>query len=206
MSWHKFGKVQLWTGESYNRPDVVPPMALRAIAILCVISVTGVLVYGIVGQLSMLSRPELSILQAIVFIGFHAVIPLGAAYAVSSNRRVSRPLIVIYCLYIGYRAIEQVLELRVTADTRLAMIVAICLLLLTIGFWLYRSPRMRYYYSVVSDRAIPDDLVGQKDVLSRPGPFQKRIVHFASRIAPLLEWAVPILIITLIVFAIAQIG
>ena len=100
------GKLRLWVGQPVNAPFVTPPLSLRAYLILCILSVTGTLVYGVANQLGGVGSSNLSSLEMIFVSVVYFVLPILIAHTISTNRAISRPLIIFYSAAASYQAVQ----------------------------------------------------------------------------------------------------
>ena len=158
-------KVPLRSRSYKNRPTVEPPGLLRIVAALAIFSVVGVMIYSVFLALAGGAPSELYRETAIYVAILHFLLPIGIAYTVTTNNRISRFLIAAYALILYTATLygKGVLGgLEVDATVR-AVASSICLAL--IGYWLFLSPKMRFYYSLISHKPIPPDLEDRADRL-----------------------------------------
>lgn len=150
-------KVKLWSPKFTNRPDAVPPGLLKLVGILSIISVIGFLVFA-VGQTLSYSQLDATAAEATYLVVLHFILPLAAFYTISVNSPLSRWLIVIYAIALSIATVAGKgvlgnLPGNPVYRTEIA-IGALAVVLL----WVFASPRMRYYYAIISNEPIPADL------------------------------------------------
>ncbi|NOX70237.1 MAG: hypothetical protein GXP15_13695 [Gammaproteobacteria bacterium] len=197
-------KFKLWSGQPVNAPDVMPPMALRVMVILSVLSVTGTLIYGVTQQLAIGGTPEISVLKAMTIAGFYFVLPVLIALTILTNRSVSRFLILTYAAFVSFQLLNSFDVSRdITAD-RISFMMSILVFLLALVWWLYRSARMRIYYRLISGHPDAADLKTYEDLISVPGTVEGWFLSLSKRVAPYFEMATGLLIVVFVVLAIAQ--
>lgn len=165
-----------------NRPEAIPPVLLRLVAAMSLISVVGMLVYAVVERLT--ERGDVYLLpgDALLVVGLHFVLPFGVVYTVSTNSGWSRHLIAIYAIVLGTATALGVGFLGTLPMSELTRITISISAVLVIGVWLFGSSKMRLYYALVAGKPIPDDLAPQLRNLLVPSTF-------ARRAASAIDWA-----------------
>lgn len=152
-------KIRFWSPRFKNRPSVEPPGLLRLVSALAIGSIVGSLVYAVMVAMSGAgSVNEIASEKAIYIAVLHFVLPFGVVYTVSTNNPMSRLLIGAYCLILsvatflgkGYLG-----GLPIESSIRGALIFLFASFVL---FWLFRSPKMRFYYALISGKPVPNDL------------------------------------------------
>lgn len=141
-----------------SKPSVEPPGLLRAISALSIISIVGVLCYSVVLAVSDITSSDIGIENSIYIAVLHFMLPFGVAYTVTTNNRLSRYIIAVYCviLYSATMAGKGLLgSLSVEFSVKAVLSTFVLILM---GVWLFGSPKMRYYYALISDRPIPPEL------------------------------------------------
>lgn len=200
------GNFRLWTGQSVNAPFVTPPVSLRLVMVLSIISVVATLVLGVLTQLGHTGGWAISDIGQAFVAAVYFVLPVLIAVAISTNRVSSRPLILIYSLAVTWQLIARLDRIIESPDTRGAALFAITLALIGITWWLYRSPRLRVYYALISDRPMPDDLAADVERLTSPGRFESAFGRAGQFIAPYLEVIVVVLVIATVLIAFGMTG
>ncbi len=150
-------KVRLWTPRFKNKPDIEPPGLLRLVAVLSIFSIIGVLIYAVAISITGIHTGPDAQSAAYVAV-LHFLLPLSIAYTIGGNHPLSRTLIAIYVVVLGAATLFGVGflgELRIGESIKVIGSVAF---LSTVLIWLFRDPRMRYYYALVSNQPIPPDL------------------------------------------------
>lgn len=193
-------KVRFWTPRVKNKPSVDPPGMLKIVAALSILSVVGVLVYAAALTITSTSSVGLKTEVALYIALLHFLLPLGIAYTISTNSPLSRTLItaysaILYCATLlgkGYLG-------RLQTDTNVKLVVATGLLVVIV-VWLFRSPKMRVYYALISGSALPGDLPRPIEELVGPGPVERWIARVSNAVLPFAEFAIVLLIIAAVIY------
>lgn len=124
---------------------------------MSIISIIGVLVYAIATSITgTRTNPDA---QAAAYVAvLHFLIPLSIAYTISGNHPLSRPLIAVYIVILsvatlagfGFLGELEIDDSRKTIGTAAVLAATFA--------WLFRSPKMRFYYALISTKPIPADL------------------------------------------------
>jgi len=152
-------RVSLRSWGFINKPSVSPPGLLKVVFLLCILSTIGTLLYGVFTTISIQSDMYDTPLLQMAVASLHFLLPIVIAYTIVVNSPLSRPLILVYTVSISAVFLNQwqLSGLELTLSTsRLAIVIIGAG---TVIFWLYRSKKMRYYYALVSDRVVPEDLL-----------------------------------------------
>ena len=176
-------KVKLWSPKFTNRPDVEPPALLKFVGALSVFSAVGVLVYAVAKTLAMGGASEPAGIDAIYVAVLHFVMPIGVFYTINVNSPLSRYIVGIYSLTLFLATVTGrglLGNLPVDEATRLVISIAV---LLSIVYWLFASPKMRFYYATIANRPIPEDLVHRAEDL-RGG------ISLNPKVRVALEWVI----------------
>ena len=157
-------KVRLWSPRFKNEPNVHPPGLLRLVSVLSVFSIIGVLVYSIAVSITGIqSGPEPQIAAYVAIL--HFILPLSIAYTVSGNYPSSRILIALYCVVLYGATLNGIGFLgEIQAEQSIKAMISTAALAI-IATWLFRSPKMRFYYTVISGKPTPSDLEGRETEL-----------------------------------------
>ncbi len=155
-------KFKMWAPRFKNRPEVEPPGLLKAVSALSMFSIVGTLFYAVLQSLSGLA--ELGIEAAYVAM-LHFILPLGVVYTVTANSPLSRIVIVTYTLILSsatFAGKGWLASLPVFDSYGELIIGAFLTVVLT---WLFASPKMRFYYALLSGKPVPQDLAARADEL-----------------------------------------
>ena len=132
----------------------------------------------------------------------HFALPLSVSYAVFANSRLSRPLIGLYSaiLYSATMLGNGVLG-NLPAPEVIRESVATFVLIVIMG-WLYRSPKMRLYYCLLSGTPVPADLESRAPKLLATSKFELCLHRTLNWVADHLETVVLLgfIIVVLIAF------
>jgi len=154
-------KIKLWTGGFTNRPSVDAPWVLKLLTAFAIFSMVGALVYAVAVTIGASDVASVSNESAIYIAILHFFLPIAVIYTVTTNSPASRLLILGYfttlCVstiagkgFLGGLNVDPELR-RVTATaTWLAVVL-----------WLFLSPKMRFYYALISGQAVPRDLLSR---------------------------------------------
>lgn len=156
----------MWSPRFKNRPEVEPPGLLKAVGALSIVSVVSVLVYAVAQSVSGI---ETLGIEAAYVAMLHFVLPFGVFYAISANSPLSRLAIATYAVilcsatvsgkgYLGALKIDETIKIAVAGGV-----------LLLVLAWLYGSPKMRFYYTAVSNNPMPPDLASRAEELHGGG-------------------------------------
>jgi len=193
MSRYPAGKFRLWVGQPVNAPFVTPPISLRGFLIVCILSVTGTLLYAVDTQLRMgTSTPG----GKEIFVSLlYFILPVLIAHSIAVNRSISRPLIVLYTSAIAFQIFRWLEGRPESFQYRTECIASVSIGFLMILWWLFGNIKMRVYYALISGRDLPDDLPLPADELLAPGRFERSFRRIARKVAPHTEKAIVILIL-----------
>ena len=201
MSRYSAGRFRLWVGQPVNAPYATPPASLRALVILCIISATGTLVFGVANQLSPSGSMTASFREAGLFVGCYFLLPILIAHTIATNWPISRALISTYAFAIAYQAYLAVDGLRTSAEHKGFGVAAMLLFLLSALWWLFGSKKMRVYYSLIMGKGLPADLDEPINELIAPGRAERLFGRFANAVAPFFEGAVIVVVVVALFFA-----
>jgi hypothetical protein len=194
-------KLKLWVGQPVNAPFVTPPIGLRAILIVCVLSVIATLIQGVARQLSLGGTPADSAFDLAVIAGFYFALPIVVSVTIVTNWPLNRPLSIVFFGFLALKASQFADTLSYSPETRTYIAVAIGLLWLWQIWWMYRSARMRVYYCLVSGGSIPADLRERIEELTSPGRFEELFGRFSRWIGNYTEIAAATLILAFVFIA-----
>lgn len=193
-------KVRFWTPRFKNKPDVEPPGLLRLASALSICSVVGFLVYSVA---MVVATPGTSFepATAAYVVLVHFLLPLGISYSVATNSLLSQYLLLAYIVILSVATMAgwgYFGELRIAAAVRAAVSTSIFLLLF---WWLFRNDRMRYYYALIADRPVPDDLRSRSAELAGRNWLSPRTKAVLEWFADNLELAVMLGFIVVVIYA-----
>ncbi len=200
------GKFKLWTGGFINKPSVSPPGTLRIVFLLCIISFVGTLWYSIVEILSVGGSSGASPASD-AFLGFfHLVLPLAIAVSICTNHPSSRILILAYVTTLYVVTLTGDRLPRFVSATTTNDVIITTIAFLGVVVWLYRSRRMRYYYAIIQDHPVPQDLADQADDLSGNAWLSEKLRKRLNWLADNLELIIYAALIFGLVAAVSLIG
>jgi len=159
-------KVKMWSPRFKNRPEVEPPGLLKAIGGMSFFSVVGVLVYAVGQSVIGIGTLETRGIAAAYIALLHFVLPFGVFYTISVNSPLSRIVIAAYAVILCAATIAGKGFLgALEFDETLRNLFAVVALFLVFS-WLFGSPKMRFYYALISNKPVPSDLVSRAADLS----------------------------------------
>ena len=176
-------KVRLWSPKVTNRPDVEPPALLKLVGAISILSVIGALIYAIAMALAGPGSSKPVGVEEIYVAVLHFVLPLCVFYTISVNSPLSRFAIGFYIVVLGFATIAGrgfLGSLPLPESTRIVITVAV---MATILYWLFGSPKMRFYYATISSRPVPDNLNARAEEL-RGG------IKLSPGVRSILEWII----------------
>lgn len=196
------GKIKLWVGQPVNAPFVTPPISLRLALIVCVISVTGTLVYAVAVQLRMGYETAHA---AMIFVAvLYFVLPVLIAHSIAVNRWFSRPLLLIYAFAVAFQVVSHALGQPWTREEKAGVLFLTGIVCAGIFWWLYWTVKMRVYYAMISGRELPTGLDRPVDEILGPGRSEVAVTRMFRRVAPYAEKAVIVIIVLAVLLAFAQ--
>jgi hypothetical protein len=160
-------KFRLWSPKFKNKRSVDPPGILRLVAALSLVSIIGVLVYSVAIGTTSSSLLHIERDWAIYVTLLHFILPFCVLYAVTTNSPASRILIatyfvILYSATLAGKGYLGSLPFSIAVKGGAATVVLVSILL-----WLYRSPKMRCYYALISDKPIPEELQSRLSELTK---------------------------------------
>ncbi|MEM1176613.1 MAG: hypothetical protein AAGA33_03035 [Pseudomonadota bacterium] len=180
-------RVRFWTPRYTNRPDIGPPLPLRIVSGLSILSVVGTLLYAVFETLSTLESWGLSAFDALYIAVLHFLLPLAAAYTLSGNYPISRLVVSLYCLTLaGATATGRGMLGALAADSTLLAILVPGLLVSFVA-WLFLAPGPRAYYLMVAGRDVPEPLRSAAASLKESRWLSERVRHALDRLLDYLE-------------------
>ncbi len=177
-------KFKLWSPKFTNRPDIEPPALLKFVGTFSVLSAFGFLVFAVaIVIVPYGTSHEPDWVEALYVATLHFILPIGVFYTVMVNSPLSRYMIAIHIVTLTVATIAgrgYLGQLPVSDDTRVIASAAIMTIVLA---WLFGSPKMRFYYAVISGKPVPEDLRSRVDEL-RGG------VLLHPKVRAMLEWVI----------------
>jgi len=203
LVWHMRpgSKIRFWSPKFQNKPSVEPPGLLRLLSGLSIVSVVGVLIYAVVLTLDGVSSTTRGTESAAYVAVLHFLLPLCVAYTISTNSAISRILITIYFVTLCAAVIFQkgfLGNLDFEPTVKLPVATAVFALLMA---WLYRSPRMRVYYTLLLGKPIPPALESRAYDLAARSSLGPRTKAALEWLADRLETAVMLGFIVVVIYA-----
>mgnify|MGYP003652465809 CR=1 FL=1 len=181
---------------------VTPPLSLRAVLVLCIVSVTGTLLYGVATELSSGAGSGKSIPALLAIVACYFLLPMLIAHTIANNRAQSCVLILAYVAALLYALAGVIESARLDDAGRSVAAAGLVAAPLLVAWWLYGSPRLRLYYALVSGKEIPIDLRARTDALLVPGRLEALFGQVARWLAPWFETAAVLLVLMGIIVAI----
>lgn len=176
-------KVRLWSPKFTNRPDVEPPALLKLAGAISIFSAVGALIYAIAIALGGSGSFEPTGAEALYVAVLHFVFPVCVFYMISVNSPLSRFVIGFYIVILGLATIAGrgfLGDLPISETTRIVASIAV---MASVLYWLFGSPKMRFYYATIANRPVPDDL------LARAGELRGGI-SLSPRVRTAIEWII----------------
>lgn len=202
MSRYGGSRFKLWVGQPVNAAFVTPPASLRVVLVLCILSSTGVLLYGVANQLALGGSAFYSLEQAAFFISCYFLLPILIAHTIATNWPISRVLIVVYSVALAFQTIQAVYDLRLGPNGRGLVTGLVFISLLGVVWWLFGSKKLRIYYSLIVGDGIPDDIEGTLEEQMAPGRAEQIFGRLADIIGPYFEGAVIVIVFIALAYAI----
>lgn len=187
------GKFRLGAVFEVNQPDVPPPLGLAVAAALCILPLVALLVLGIAQLLSQHADSMYSAKESLILAVVAGVLPMLTIHSITTNRSMSRWLLLSLVCGLLLLSLRWIDLFNTAPSFGLA-----AFLLLAIGWWLFRSPRMRVYYALISGNEIPQDL-SHIELRTRT---EEAIVSWLGDLVPYLEGLVVLLVIAAVVYGI----
>ena len=151
-------KFKMWTGGYTNQPSVDAPWLLKFVSVLAIFSIVGAILYVVAISIGGPTIGEVSNEDAIYISILHFVMPIAVLYTVTTNSPASRILIFGYFVTLCISTIGGKGFLGgLPVDSTLRAVVS-TMILLAIVLWLFLSPKMRFYYALISGKPVPSDL------------------------------------------------
>jgi len=148
-------KVKMWSPRYKNRPEVEPPGLLKAIGAFSVLSIVGVLIYTVTQSLAGVEKRGFEAAYVAVL---HFVLPFGVFYTISANSPLSRLAIAAYALILSSATVAGKGYLGSLQFAESHKVIVIAASLFALFAWLFGSPKMRFYYTSISNKPMPLDL------------------------------------------------
>lgn len=195
------GKLRLWAGQPVNAPFVTPPLSLRVALVMCILSVTGTLIYGVAVQLR--TSTNVAVVELVYVTVLHFLLPLLIAWSIAVNRQFSRPLLAIYTLLVTFEAFFWIRAQSWPQQNQTYAWLGLATAVLLVFVWLYATLRMRIYYALISGRALPDGLPRSAEEILQPGRFEKMFGRLSQFVAPYFEFLAVLIVILALVLALS---
>lgn len=199
MSRYPAGKFYLWYGQPVNVPHVTPPLSLRAFLVVCILSVTGTLFYGVATELG--GGPRYSPLEMTGIAIVYFVLPVLAAHTISTNHAVSRTLISVFLVALTTRALSILESASIGDDARAILMLVGFVVAGLLVWWLFFSMKIRVYYALITGADIPIGLDRPVEEVLGASPMERRFGRFAKKVAPYTEKILIVLVIVTVILA-----
>ncbi len=206
MSRYGAGSFRLWIGQPVNAALVTPPASLRAVVVLCILSATGTLFFGVANQLSFGGAMVESFQEIAFLVLCYFLLPILIAHTISTNWPISRILISAYSFAVAYQAFFYVDGLRIGSEYKGLGTAGIFVFLLGIMWWLYGSKKLRIYYSLIVGEGLPGDMEGRTDELLARGRVERLFGRFSGAVGPYFEGAIVLIVLVGLFFALSVYG
>ncbi len=206
MSRYGAGSYRLWLGQPVNAALVTPPMSLRVVIILSILSATGTLFFGVANQLSFGGALVTSFPQIIFLVLCYFLLPILIAHTISTNWPISRILISTYLFAVAFQAFVYVDTLRIGLELKALYAAGIFASFVGAMWWLFGSKKLRIYYSLIVGEGLPDDIEGRADDLLAPGRMGRIFGRISNVVGPYSEGAVVIIVLVFMFFALTTYG
>ncbi len=183
-------KVKLWTGGFTDHPTVDPPWLLKLVSVLAILSIVGAILYAAIATIGASDLASLSNEDAIYVAVLHFFLPIAVLYTVTTNSPVSRFLILGYFVTVYFSTIAGkgfLGNFDVDPTVRFAALTAA---LIVVVLWLFRSPKMRFYFAVISGKPVPADLESKAATFMDDSKINPRVRVVIDWIADHLETVV----------------
>ena len=182
-------------------PGLSPPVVLKFVQVICLLSLVGSLIYGVLTILGHFGGDSVGasrrLLEALVLF----VLPFAVMFSISVNSPASRYLFIFYGLGVNFLVFGNTTNWWGALPTMFNLLLVVgCL---GVAFWMFFSRRGRTYYLVISHQKLPKELEPVLDSLMVPSSLER----LAQRAWNLVEPFSPIIIVVLaILFMVAGIA
>lgn len=199
-------KIKLWTGGYTNKPWVDPPWLLKLVAVLAFLSTIGSILYVTLNSVHWPGTPELSTEAAIYVVVLHFIVPVTVFYSVTVNSPASRLLILGYTITLYLATISNKGFLGTLAISPPVRDIVATLVLIAVAGWLFLSPKLRFYYALLSGDDVPADLESRAATFADESKLNPRVRAAIDWFADHLETIVLLGLAVLAVYAVATTG
>ena len=144
--------------------------------------------------------------EAIYVAVLHFVLPVCVFYTINVNSPLSRFAIGFYTVILGLATIAGrgfLGNLPIPETTRVVASVAI---MATVVYWLFGSPKMRFYYATIANRPIPEEMRARADELQGGIKLSPRVRRLLEWIIDRAETAVLLAFIAVVLYAFRSMG
>ena len=194
-------KIKFWSPKFTNRPDIEPPSLLKFVSAFSILSVIGFLVYAVASVMAPHGAGrEPDLINGLYVAALHFILPIGVFYTVTVNSPLSRYVIGVHILTLTAATLAGkgfLGQLPITETTRIVASVAAFAVVMA---WLFGSPKMRFYYAIISGKPIPEDLRPRADELHGGAILSPKVRAVLERIIDRLEIAVMLGLIVLVLY------
>ena len=179
--------VRFWNPRFTNQPDIGPPLLLRLVSGLAILSVAGTLLYAVFTTLSAIGVAGLTSTQSLYVAVLHFILPLVAAYTISNNYPASRVVLVVYSLVLMTATLLGIGVLGQLAAKQAVIAIGLPALFTGFVFWLYLGRKPKVYYWLIAGKPVPEDLHDVAESLREDKWLDPRVRDAMNRILDNLE-------------------
>ena len=202
MSTHRPGtKIRFWNPRHTNRPDIGPPLLLRLVSGLAILSVAGSLLYAVQQTLSTIGLSSPRSIDSIYVAVLHFILPLLAAYTISNNYPVSRSVLVVYTLVLTVATLLGIGVLGQLAAQQAIIAIGLPAMFTGFIFWLYLGRKAKVYYWLIAGKPVPDEYCDVAEALREDRWLNPRVREASNRVLDNLEIITMIGFILLVLLA-----
>jgi len=168
------------------------------------LSVIGTLVFAVWTGVGAGDEPSLE--DAIYIAILHFVVPLAVTYTVTTNHPTSRLLILGYILALYVSVLQRKGFLgNLDGNPELKAIVSTAVFIVVV-LWLFVSPRMRFYFAMISGKPITKDLELQAATFMDDSKLNPKVRIVVDWLAERLETVVLLGFIAVVLYAYVSTG
>ena len=194
--------IRFWNPRFTNQPDIGPPLLLRLVSGLAILSVVGTLLYAVSTTLSAVGAAGLTSNQSLYVAVLHLVLPLVAAYTISNNYPVSRSVLVVYSLVLTAATVLGVGVLGQLAAKQPVIAVGVPAAFTGFVFWLFLGRKLKVYYWLIAGKPVPDEFRDAAEALREDRWLNPRVRDTMNRILDKLEIITMVSFIVIVLLAV----
>ncbi len=198
--------IRFWNPRFTNQPDIGPPLLLRLVSGLAILSVVGTLLFAVFTTLSAVGVADLTSTQSLYVAVLHFVLPLVAAYTISNNYPISRLVVVVYSVMLTAATLLGIGLLGQLARQQPIIAVGVPAMFTALVFWLYLGRRPTVYYRLIAGKSVPDELRDVAESLREDKWLNPRVRDRMNRLLDKLEIITMVSFIVIVLLAVIFIG